>query len=165
VTTDGVLAGCPRGPATGAYAARLVRAAGLSPDPAAGNHPGRVLAAWLVDLMLGQVEASDGVWLWADLARENWESWALPWLGQQAHDGRRTGAVASLTSGRYLSLTAAPLFDLVGGVVVAPTLPDNWLETRVFNLRTLYAICREQADKWTAQPPPGPTPTPSPSPS
>lgn len=160
MTVDEVLAGCPNGPAAGTYALRLK--AVLRP---ADGDPASALAVWLTDHLLAQApDCHDGVWLLAAAWGDRDPAWLLPWVSGWAAAGHRPAHCATLTSGRFFSLPCSPVFDLATGGAAAGH-PEEWLETRAFNLNALYALCRGKSDRCEPRPPPGPTPTPSPPPS
>lgn len=137
-----VLAACPSGPVP----EKSARATRLYDVHRGRVDPTRALLVWVTDLLLSQLaDKADGVWSWAFRA-ETGDGLRDHVAGALA--GRRPPPALSVTAGRYVSFTGAKEAYDLDAAEPAGRAPEDWLETRVFNLRTLYHLCAARADAW-----------------
>lgn len=158
---DAVFAACPSGPASGAW--RTILESGSGPIESPGVRPGQALAIWVGDLLRREVPRYvDGVTVWVSTNGIPEAAWAAVAYSSAA-DG--PPPVLSITDGVLAGAHGAlGPFDLSAGKPADKDAGRDWFKVDVFNLRTLYQLCRARAENWIReQQKSGPTPTPPPS--
>lgn len=158
MTPDAVFQACPSGPVSGARRSFFEKNCGV-----AGSEPvtpGRALFVWVADLLYREVpNHADGVTMWVTDSGVLESEWDL-----LAGSGDGPPPPLTVSDGRVVWVTGGrPPFDLGTGKPAGYDTGDGWFHVSVFNLRALYQLCSDKAEKWTTQQQKsGQTPTPRP---
>lgn len=152
LTAPAVLSACPGGDPGWLAGETLCNFFGVQSNTAMGSW--QCLAIWITSFVMKEVPgytAAAARWAQAVRGHDPEDADKNRWkvLTRIMLDTQQPPPTLVITQRRYVSVTAtARSFDLMAGDAV-DAIPGDWLESRVFNLKTLYQACLTKAQKWT----------------